>query len=490
MAAENDPEQTRCPFLESLLREQATPRISFHMPGHKFNPDLIPALRAYWGGDVYSADLVEIGGHVDYLHAPKNALLEAQQLAAQAYGADQTFFLINGSTVGNLAAIMAATRDGQKLIMPRASHRSVYGGLVLSGAVPVYIPSAHHPQGGFALPPALDDVRTLLQKHPDAAAVQLTAPNYYGFVCDVGGTAALAQQAHLPLLVDEAHGAHFAFHPALPKSAVHLGADIVVQSLHKTAGALTQAAVLHCKHGLINITHLAQILTLLQSSSPSALLTASLDAARQQMAAQGRALLEQVLTLAYTLRAEIRAIDGLWVYGEELVQAHDIFAFDPTKLVIRVSHLGLSGTEAAHWLRAQHWIEVEFADPQNIVCSLTIADTPARAQKLLEALRALAAAHTSQSENQTSEKINTPPLPEMALPPRQAYFAPAKQIRLSEAAGAVCAENIIPYPPGIPLLVPGEIITQEMIDYIGYVTAKGVSLVGPEDLTGTFVRVL
>jgi arginine/lysine/ornithine decarboxylase len=483
--------QDQSPFLDSLLHEQAEHPISFHMPGHKFNPALNPRLTDYWGGDLYRADIVEIGGNIDYLHAPKGALLEAQQLAAQAYGADRSFFLINGSTVGNLAAIMTGAHEGQKVILPRASHRSVYGGLILSGAVPVYIPPVYHPLVNFPLAVEVDTVKGLLEQHPDTRAIHITAPNYYGFCSDVAGLVNLAHEHGIPLLVDEAHGAHFAFHPDLPPSAVQLGADVVVQSMHKTLGALTQASILHVNEGRINVAELSQILTLLQSSSPSSLLTASLDAARQQMAVHGRELLDNALRLAHHVREEIGAIDGLWCYGEDLVGEYGIHTFDPTKLVIRVSDTGLTGAQFAKLLRTRFLVEIEFADPKHIICSITVADSDEHADLLIRALRTLASEHHQQGLTQGPETDSaSPALPQMAMNPRQAYFSPSKRVRLEDAIGAVCAENIIPYPPGIPLLMPGEIIDADMVAYLQYVIRKGIAIVGPEDLRVEYVRVI
>lgn len=459
------------------------------MPGHKFDAALNPRLTDYWGSEVYPADQVEVGGGVDYLHAPQAELAQAQHLAAQAVGADRSIFLINGSTVGNLAMLMATAGEGQPVILPRASHRSVYGGLILSGADPVYVPPVYHPQVGFPLAVEVDVVRELLTKYPQAAALHITAPNYYGFLSDVGGLAALAHERGLPLLVDEAHGAHLPYHPALPASAVIAGADVVVQSMHKTLGALTQAAVLHLTGERVNAALLQQVLTLLQSSSPSSLLLASLDAARQQMATQGEALLQRAIEAAQYARACIRDIPGLWCYGDELLGEYGIHSLDPTKLVIRVRDAGWSGVAFMKRLTERHNLQSEFADPQHIICSISIADTAERIDYLLEALGDVAGEGTPSAS--ANGYIPPPPtLPQLALSPRRAYFAPSGRLPLAQAVGEVCAENIIPYPPGIPVLMPGEVIDADTVAYLRYVLRQGINIVGPEDLSLEQVRVI
>ncbi len=482
--------QQNTPFLESLVRAKNAHEYSFHMPGHKFIAGLNPQITDFMGEAAFEADLNEISPGVDYLHAPKGSLVEAQRLAAEAVGADRSYFLINGSTVGNQVSMLASVRDGQTVIVPRAGHRSVYGGLILSGANPIYVPPVYHPQVEFPLAVPLETVRDLLSAHPGAAAIQITSPNYYGYLSDVGGLANLAHENGIPLLVDEAHGAHLPFHPDLPPSGVQVGADLVVQSSHKTVGALTQAALLHLKGSLIVTAHLEQILSLMQSSSPSALLMASLDAARQQMATHGQELLTTTIQLAAKAREAIRSIPGLWCYGEELIGSYGIFAHDPTKLVIRVVDSGMNGHIFAEHLAREHNVYGEFVDPKHIICSITIADDEQRVDYLLNALRSVAAKSTPISTSSVSQPLKAPHVPEMVINPRQANFAASKRIQLAQSIGEICAEQIMPYPPGIPLLLPGERIDADMLDYLRYVKAQGISIVGPEDTSLEYVRVI
>jgi arginine/lysine/ornithine decarboxylase len=385
--------------------------------------------------------------------------------------------------------LMAAVREGQKVIVARAAHRSLYAGLILSGATPIYIAPRVHPQVHFPLAVEVSAVQDRLNEHPDAAAVHVTSPNYYGYLSDVGGLVELAHVRDIPLLVDEAHGAHLPFHPDLPRSAVSFGADGVVQSPHKTSGALTQAAWLHLTGERISFTTLQYLVAILQSSSPSVLLTGSLDVARRQMALHGKQLLDRTLELAQRARATIRTIPGLWCYGDELIGEYGIAAHDPTKLVIRVTDTGLTGKAFAAELWSRFNVTVEFADPWQVICSITIADTPDKIDRLISALRDVAEDHHGAASIDRVE-LTPPPLPQLVLNPRQATIRSSRRMSLIEARDEVCAEQVIPYPPGIPLLMPGEVISAEMIEYVQYLLRQRIKIVGPEDLQMKTVRII
>jgi arginine decarboxylase len=482
-------DQTRAPFFDTLVSTRQRGPLSFHMPGHKFNPAVLPELSGFFGEGVVTGDLNECLPPIDYLHAASDTLLEAQALAAAAVAADHTFFLVNGSTVGNQAMLMAAAYDGQQVIVPRAAHRSVYAGLILSGATPIYVAPHYHPQVGFPLAVEVSAVEQALLEHPEAIAVQITSPNYYGYLSDVAGVIGLAHARRIPLLVDEAHGAHLCFHPDLPRSAVSLGADAVVQSPHKTLGALTQAAWLHLTGERISVARLHQLVAMLQSSSPSVLLTGSLDAVRRQMALHGKSLLDRTLELAQQARAAVRAIPGLWCYGEELVGEYGIAAHDPTKLVIGVSDTGLTGKQFAAELWSRFNLAVEFADLWQVICSITIADTLDTIDRLIGALGILAQENRGAAPANRAELIPPPP-PQLILNPRQATFRSSRRVPLIEARDQVCAEQVIPYPPGIPLLMPGEVMGAEMIEYVQYLLRQRIKIVGPEDLQLKTVRII
>jgi arginine decarboxylase len=449
------------------------------MPGHKQTGQGTPRLRGHWGTAIFESDLAEMSG-IDYLEAPTGTLLEAQALAAEAFGADFSFFLVNGSSSGNHVAMLSAVRPGQKVILPRASHRSVFAAALLAGAEPVYVAPEFHPATGLPLATSAAAMSRAIKRHPDAAAVHITSPSYYGFCSDVHHMVLAAREAGLSILADEAHGAHFGFHPSLPPTALQAGADLVVQSIHKTAGSLYQSSMLHGRIGRIRRDTVEGVLGLLQSSSPSALLLASLDEARSTLATQGRSLLERAIGLAEDARSRINEMAGLRCYGSELVGQAGVVDCDPTKLLVRVAGLGLTGYQAASRLLNSHSVEVEFADSQHILCSVTLADTAADLASLLEGLRALDASVPGVRREATSAP-QWPAQPEIAVSLREASFAELRHVTLKDAVGEVCGESVMPYPPGIPVLLPGEVIGSDAVEFLRQSVADGANVIGAAD---------
>ena len=454
--------------------------ISFHMPGHKQITPRMADLERLAEYGLFACDLSEMAG-LDYLHSPTGSLAEAQALAADAFGADFSFFLINGSTAGNHAALLATLREGDRVLVSRASHRSVFAGLLLSDAEPVFVPPQVHPQAGVVLATDIDAFKEVHQQTPETKALHVTSPSYYGFSSNLSGLAQLAHQAEVPLLVDEAHGAHFSFHQDLPPAAIAAGADLVVQSTHKTLGSLYQSSMLHGREGKVTAGEVSQALSMLQSSSPSSLLLASLDAVRSRMATQGNGLLSKAIELAESSRSRIREIAGMWCYGVELVGSGGVDSCDPTKLMVRVSDSGWTGHAAASWLRREHGLEVEFSDAANIVCTVTIADTKEDLDALVEGLRKLSQAARASSTMRPQGVNRWPPIPKRTMSMRRATFARSRSLPLREATGSIAAESVIPYPPGIPILVPGELIDAATVEYLEEVRARGASIVGTKD---------
>jgi arginine decarboxylase len=483
--------QSRAPFLEDLARRIEQPRTSFHMPGHRHHVAGNPALSGLISPDLLRSDLSEMSG-VDYLHSALGPMREAEDLAAAAFGADRTFFLVNGSTGGNQAAILSSIGEGQKILLPRASHRSVLTSLILSHSVPVYIPPLYHPDLGLPLAVDIAEAERLVQEHPDIAAIHVTSPSYYGFTSDLPALARLADAIGVPLLVDEAHGGHFTFHPGLPMSALDAGAEVVVQSIHKTLGSLTQSAMLHWRQGRIDRRRVEEAVAMLQSSSPNVLLTASLDGARQLMATRGKFLLERALTVADEARSAIRAIPGLWCYGSDVVGRGAVHNYDPTKLLVGLGDLSVTGYDAARWLEQQWGIEVEISGRDHLLFSLSFAHSPQDKTLLVTALEALTTHHRVVANGGTPEARRNPEfdIPRMRLTPQEAFFASSTRRPLRSAGDEICAEWVIPYPPGIPVLVPGEVIDGATIDYLEQMVADGVTLVGPGDPTLQSVRVV
>ena len=455
---------------------------SYHMPGHKQRGGVHPLSREVFGDQILHADVSEMGGF-DYLHAPTGSLQRAQARAAEVFGAGRTFFLVNGSTGGNLSAITAYAGDGDHVLMLRGSHRSVYTGTVLAGAIPRYVPMVHDSanDGWF-----LADPPTRASLPDRLAVIHITRPNYYGMACDLSPYVELAGQTGAVLIVDEAHGSHFGFHPDLPNSALREGADIVIQSTHKTLSALTQASMLHIRAGSkADPARIARSLAMLQSSSPSVLLSMSLDLAAEHLRGEGRNDIARAVGLSHRAAVELASIEGIRL----LVTAGG----DPTKLVIDVSQLAHSGFSAAQWLRDHERVHVELADLKRIVCSLTVGDTDETCDILITAVSNLARAaagesatgHVSQASQAThatqAAKVALPPIPPSPLTPRAALNRVTESVATSDAAGRTCAEYLIPYPPGIPLVVPGETLTDAVLTALQGFQQAGSRIVGPND---------
>lgn len=459
------------------------------MPGHKGGHGADALAVEIIGAAALRADLSELSGF-DYLHAPNGAVAHAQLNAAQLFGARQSHFLVNGATVGNIAAILAAVSDGERILMFRGSHRSVYAGVTLAGAIPVYIEALHDNRHDLATTGDIASARAALQRGAGINAIHVTRPNYYGFCCDLAPYVALAREHGIPLIVDEAHGTHFAFHPALPQSALDAGADIVIQSPHKTLSSLTQSSLLHVGTARVDTQRLSQALGMLQSSSPSALLLLSLDIALAQMAQNGTTLWGTTVALANEARRRINRIGGLRCYDETDLDRSGIAAYDPAKLVIDFSALGLSGFAARDWLRQRRKINPEFADLRRVVCSLTVGDDASSTDALIAGLEALHQQHGPVSAARPAPPIGAYRSPAAAMTPRQAGAGNAAAVAIHQAAGHIAAEFVIPYPPGIPLLVPGEVIDETVLSVISTLRDAGCSIVGTADASVSTLRVL
>ena len=482
-------DQYRTPYYSGLLAYIAKHRASFHMPGHKRGRGVHPDFKAFLGENVFLLDLTEVQG-VDYLHKPTGILREAMDLLADAYGAEESFFLVNGSTVGNQAALMAVGGPGKKILIARNSHRSVVGGLILNGSIPVYLPVNVDPELGITTSVSPEVLREYLDKH-DVDAVFLTNPNYYGVSGNIRELVDIVHEHGLPIVVDEAHGAHFHFHQALPLSAVDAGADLVVQSTHKTLSSMTQSSWMHMNGDLVDVELLKAALRTLQSSSPNYVLMASLDVARMQMATEGAELLSSALNVAQYLREAINEIPGLQCFGRERVGKYGIFDVDLTKITITVLGLGLTGYKVEQLLNDELGVEVELSDPNNILAFVTIGDDYDNADKLIKAMSNLSERFFGKLPPLETAAVHTfPVLPEVVLTPREAFFAEKKVVPFREAVGAISAESVVLYPPGIPVIAPGERITEESFDYVMKRKEEGAEVQGTADPELEFIQVL
>jgi len=478
------PNQNQTPLIDALKACTTRPHSPFYTPGHKRGMGISPILTDLLGKEVFRADLTELA-ELDNLFTPQSVILAAQELAAEAFGAEKTWFLVNGSTCGIEAAILATCRTGDKIILPRNVHSSVISGLILSGAIPIFIYPAYNSDLDIAHSITPESLKTALAKHPDAKAVLIVYPTYNGVCGDLPAIAHLTHQYNIPLIVDEAHGAHFHFHPDLPTSALTAGADLTVQSIHKTLGAMTQASMLHIQGNRIDIDRVNKALQLVQSTSPSFILLASLDAARQQMAIDGKKLLSQTLELANKARNEINQIPGL-----SILQSSDFLKLDQTRLTVNVSQLGITGFTAEDLIN-EMGVTPEFSSLENLIFIITIGNTESDIQHLIQALFNLTQVKPLISECQPCKNRNDDMIAHfMCISPREAFFADSETLPIEKTPERICAEIICPYPPGIPVLMPGELITKTALEYLQEIQKIGGFITGCADETLQTIKVV
>ncbi len=470
----------------------------FHTPGHMQGHGADRAWREFVGDNILAIDLTPMPG-IDDLLQPLESIKEAQELAAEAYGADHTFFLINGSTSGNQCMMMAAVNPGEKIAVPRNSHKSMLGGLVMSGAEPIYMQPAVDQEMHMDNSVTPETVQRTLDEHPEVKAVYLVSPTYYGVAADLVSIERLVHERGKLLLVDEAWGPHLHFHPALPISATAAGADMCINSTHKMLSAFSQCAMLHQIGDRVRLDRLKAVLKMFLSTSPNLPMVASLDVARKQMAIEGPALLSQTIDLANEIRSRLNEIEGIYCFGEELQGRDGVFDLDPTKVTVRVTGLGYTGYEASEILRKRYNIQVELADLFNVVALITIGTTREAAERFLHAFLELArdvrpldmyAPSGILGERMTRKSYNLPGIPPMRMLPRDAFLAETEFVPFKDSAGRICAETLSPYPPGIPVISPGEEITPDLIDYLRLEIRAGVRIQGPYDDELKVVRVV
>ena len=465
------------PIIDILQTLSHHHRVSFHTPGHKQGGGISPFLANLLGKSVFQADFPELP-ELDNLFAPESVIQQAQELAAHTFGAQRTWFLVNGSTSGVMAAILATCTPGDKIILPRNIHQCAIAGLILSGAIPIFINPEYDPRLDLTYSVTPQALAQTLTEHRDAKAVMMVYPNYHGICGDLAAIAEITHQHNIPLLVDEAHGAHFAFHHQLPQTALQAGADVVVQSTHKVLGAMTQASMLHLQGNRVDSQGLTKALQLLQSSSPSYLLLASLDGAREQMASQGEKLMNQALKLATIAREGIKTIPHLSIL--ELKPHPGFHNLDLTRLTVFTHQLGIDGFRADEILHQNLGVTAELPMSQHLTFIITFGNTAEDIDKLITAFTQLAnSASPALCASPASLAPLTPSLP--PLSPREAFFAPAKTLPSQQAIGSISAELICPYPPGIPVLMPGELITVSALDYLQQVINLGGIVTGCND---------
>ncbi len=469
--------QQETPILAALRSLMSQADASFYAPGHKRGQGISRLLAELLGRSLFQADLPELP-ELDNLFAPSGVIEQSQQLAAELWGADQTWFLVNGTTCGIISAILATCGFGDKIILPRNSHQSAIAGLILSGATPLFLEPVYNPQWDLAYGITPESLEKLLGDHPNTKAVLLLYPTYHGVGADIQAIADITHRYQIPLIVDEAHGSHFHFHPDFPPSALQAGADITIQSTHKTLGALSQASMLHLQGKRVSPQRISKALSLVQSTSPSYLLLASLDGARQQMALDGQALLTQSLNFAQLARERLSKLSGLRILTAAEPEPGFRW-FDPTRLTIDVSQWGLTGFEVDEILRQAFQVTAELPTLRQLSFIISLGNRQQDIDQLCQAFTVLSDRYSASSQ----PSLDLPALPtsQFVLSPRDAYFAPTETVLIKDSRDRVSADLICPYPPGIPVLIPGEVITQEALDYLQQVQQLGGVISGCSD---------
>lgn len=476
--------QNRAPIYEALSRHRADRVVHFDVPGHKGGRGNAE-LTSFFGELCVKADVNSMKP-LDNLSHPVSVIREAELLAADAFGASSAFLMVGGTTSCVQSMIMSACGADDMIIMPRNVHRSAINALVICGAVPVYVNPGVDKNLGIPLGMSVEDVKHAITEHPEAKAVFINNPTYYG-VCSALREIVECAHAHGMLaLVDEAHGTHFYFGEGLPAAAMRAGADMSAVSMHKTGGSLTQSSFLLCG-AQVSGDYVRQVINLTQTTSASYLLLSSLDLARKNLALYGREIFAKTAALAEYARGEINRLGGYNAFGRELIGCGAVYDFDITKLSVHTRDIGLAGIEVYDLLRDEYGIQIEFGDIGNILAIISAGDRMFEIERLVSALYEIKRLY---SKNQAGlfdhEYIN----PFVAVAPKQAFFAQKSSVPFEQSKGRVSGEFVMCYPPGIPILAPGEIITGDILSYIAYAREKGCLLTGPQDMSIENIQVL
>ena len=477
-------DQNQAPIYEGLIKLRKKRIVPFDVPGHKRgrgNPELVELLGEKCVGiDVNSMKPLDNLGH------PISIIRDAEELAADAFGATHAFLMIGGTTSSVQTMILSTCKAGDKIILPRNVHKSAINALVLCGAIPIYIEMSVDPKIGIALGLENDRVAQAIKEHSDAKAILINNPTYYGICPDLKGLTEMAHEAGMMVLVDEAHGAHLHFTDKLPISAMDAGADMAAVSMHKSGGSLTQSSILLIGNQM-NPEYVRQIINLTQSTSASYLLMSSLDISRRNLALRGKESFEKVIELSEYARREINAIGGYYAYSKELIDGVSVCDFDVTKLSVYTQGIGLTGIEVYDLLRDEYDIQIEFGDIGNILAYISIGDRIQDIGRLVGALADIKRLYSRDGKDLIAGEYIQP---ELVLSPQEAFYSERRSLTLDESVGQVCGEFVMCYPPGIPILAPGERITREIVDYIQFAKERGCSLQGTEDPEVNHINVI
>ena len=477
-------DQTKAPIYEALKNLKSMRIVPFDVPGHKRGRGN-PELSAFLGERCLEVDVNSMKP-IDNLCHPVSVIKEAEELAAEAFGAKHAFFMVGGTTSAVQSMILSVVKAGEKIILPRNVHRSVINAMILCGAVPVYVNPETNEQLGISLGMKVSEVKRAIAEHPEAKAIVVNNPTYYGICSDIKTIVKLAHDNNMLVLADEAHGTHFYFCDDMPPAAIHSGADIAAVSMHKSGGSLTQSSFLLTGEG-VNADYVRQIINLTQTTSGSYLLMSSLDLSRRNLAINGKEIFGKIKSMVNYARSEINEIGDYYAYSSELVNGDSVFAFDETKLSIHTLNTGLAGIEVYDILRDDYDIQTEFGDMGNLLAYISVGDREKDIERLISALSEIRRRFKRDKTGMLDTEYISPKVIET---PQKAFYADKEQIPIAQSANRVCSEFVMCYPPGIPILAPGELITPQIIEYISYAKEKGCTLLGTEDINTNLVNVL
>lgn len=468
--------QDRAPIAEALTKMKAARLVPFDVPGHKRGRGN-PELKEFLGERCLEMDVNSMQP-LDNLCHPVSVIKDAHKLAAEAFGAADAFFMVGGTTSAVQAMILSAVAHGDEIIMPRNVHRSAINALILSGAQPVYVNPQFDENLGISLGMRLEDVAAAIKRHPRAKAVMVNNPTYYGICSPLQAITELAHKHNMLVLVDEAHGTHLSFVENLPVSAMQAKADMAAVSLHKSGGSLTQSSLLLCGEN-VNAGYVHKIINLTQTTSASYLLLVGLDLARRTLYRRGREIFGAVIELVNYARDEINALGDYYAYGREIVNGDSVYDFDVTKLAIFTLPVGLAGVEVYDILRDEYDIQTEFGDLANLLAYVSVGDRPKDIERLVAALGEIRRNYRKKSAKLPDTRYITP---QVVLSPQAAFWGKSESVKLADSVNRIAAEQIMCYPPGIPILAPGELITAEILAYIRVAQKKGCQMTGPQDM--------
>lgn len=468
-------DQSRAPIMEALEQLRSRRIVPFDVPGHKRGRGS-PELTRFLGEQCLSVDVNSMKP-LDNLCHPTSVIREAERLAADAFGAAHAFLMVGGTTSSVQSMLLSTVSRGNEIILPRNVHRSVINALVLTGAIPVYVNPQTNDRLGISLGMSVRDVKAAIDSHPAARAVLVNNPTYYGICSDIRTIVALAHEKNMLVLADEAHGTHFYFGEQMPVSAIAAGADFSAVSMHKSGGSLTQSSFLLCGPQ-VNADYVRQCINLTQTTSGSYLLMVSLDISRKNLALHGRQIFQKVTSLTQYARDEMNQIGDYYAYGRELINGDTVFDFDTTKLAVNTLDIGLAGIEVYDILRDFYEIQTEFGDLGNLLAYVSVGDRERDLERLVAALADIRRRYKRDKACLMRQEYISP---EVVTGPQEAFYAERRALPLADSVGQICAEFVMCYPPGIPVLAPGERITQDILDYIRYAKEKNCLLLGTED---------